>query len=96
MNLLESIGLTDRRSGTSARNAQSYMLKLLEAVAILSDVNNKNKSTAEPIQLSSTDTVIISTPVSIDGQMKRFKMAFSHADLDPYAVEIIEAHDYDK
>ena len=93
MNLLESIGLTDKRSGTSRMNAQEYGCKLIEAIAILSDVNNKAKINAKAIRICSSDTIFSTPPITINGKLKIFKMAFSHGDLDPYAVEIIEVED---
>jgi len=93
MNILESIGLTDKRVGSSRHNAQVYSDKLHEAIAILSDVNNKANSGVKAIRLTSTDTILTTRPTSINGKLKVFRMAFSHGNLDPYAVEINEVED---
>jgi len=93
MNILESIGLTDKRGRTSRKNAQDYAMKLHEAIAVLSDINNKANDDVKVIRLTSTDTVLQTQSFNINGKLKSFKMAFNCGDLDPYAVEIIEVED---
>ena len=86
--ILKELTNTDNNSKSSRVNAQIYLDKVSESIAIIKDLYNKDKSEAKAIRLTSTDTIASTRPFDINGKKVSFKMAFNHGSATPYAVEI--------
>lgn len=90
INLFNKLNPLENQARISKDNAQEYTSKVLEAVSLLKSVHEKNAAGFEVKKLCSTDVVIETAPLDVNGDKIVFKMGFSYKCAEPHSVEIIE------
>ena len=88
--IFKELSITSDDSQSSRLNAQEYTEKILESIDMLKSLYDICNKKTEAKRLVSTDVVIQTAAININGKSVSLKMAFNCASKTPYAVEIME------